>query len=186
MSVLTPRKVLEAFLEPVVRNWVHAFSGRFPLWPARAAPRVWIRLLLVCCFSVCLQACAGDRGEAEEEEDTYAAVQALFSEAGCGSFGCHGSGAIAVESKAWVEWRVGMPPLGRLAEWSVGRETLLCAAAGQSPMKRVVPGSPETSYLVHALRGTHLCGGVRMPSGGPYLDEQQIQLVEKWIRDLAK
>lgn len=139
---------------------------------------------MVCFFSVCLQACADDSGKAEEE-DTYAAVQALFSAASCGNFGCHGSGAIAAESREWVEWRVGQAPLGRLAEWSVARETLQCAEAGHSPMKRVVPGSPETSYLVHALRGTNLCGGMRMPPGGPYLDEQQIQLVERWIRDLA-
>jgi hypothetical protein len=52
-------------------------------------------------------------------------------------------------------------------------------------MKRVAPGVPENSYLVHVLRGTKLCGdSVRMPSGGPYLEEHEIRIVERWIREL--
>jgi len=152
---------------------------------SRSALRDRSAVVLACCFAMWSQACADDRGKGVQE-DSYAAVQALFSEANCGSFGCHGSGGLTAESRAWVEVRVDQPPLDRLAEWSVARDTLQCASAGHSPMKRVDPGSPETSYLVHVLRGTNLCGGVRMPSSGPYLDEGQIQVVEKWIRELGE
>jgi hypothetical protein len=54
-------------------------------------------------------------------------------------------------------------------------------------MKRVAPGFPANSYLVHVLRGTNLCAdGVRMPPSGPYLEEQEIRIVERWIRELRR
>jgi hypothetical protein len=148
-------------------------------------PRRIFAVVLASCIATLLQACADDSAKADQAE-SYAAVQQLFAAANCGNFGCHGSGVIALDSRAWVETRADEPPLDRLAEWSVARDALPCISGAQNPMKRVEPGSPETSYLMHALRGTNACGGVRMPPGGPYLDERQLQLVERWIRGLEK
>lgn len=47
--------------------------------------------------------------------------------------------------------------------------------------KRVNPGSPSTSYIVDKLAGTNLCGGERMPKGGPYLSSAQLDIVRSWI-----
>jgi hypothetical protein len=126
-------------------------------------------------------------GDAGSLPAAYAAVQALFSGAdggtNCGTFACHGGAVSPAEFRAWVEMFADGSRVDKLYEWAVGQDALPCADAGLPPMKRVDPGSPETSYLVHALRGTNLCGA-RMPSSGPYLDEKEIQLVERWIRGL--
>jgi hypothetical protein len=47
---------------------------------------------------------------------------------------------------------------------------------------RVVPGDPESSYIVHKIEGTADIVGVRMPfSGAPYLTDGQILIIKRWI-----
>jgi hypothetical protein len=46
---------------------------------------------------------------------------------------------------------------------------------------RVAPGDPANSYLMHKLEGGAGLGGQRMPSGGPYLADGQIAIIERWI-----
>ena len=48
------------------------------------------------------------------------------------------------------------------------------------PLKRVSPGDPDNSYLIQKLEGTAPFG-VRMPFGGPYLDQATINQVRAWI-----
>jgi len=45
---------------------------------------------------------------------------------------------------------------------------------------RVSPGNPDASYIVQKLQGTNSVGA-RMPFGGPYLSQAQIDLVRGWI-----
>jgi len=45
---------------------------------------------------------------------------------------------------------------------------------------RVNPGNPDTSYIVQKLQG-NAAVGARMPFGGPYLSQAQIDLVRGWI-----
>jgi uncharacterized protein (TIGR03118 family) len=49
------------------------------------------------------------------------------------------------------------------------------------PMKRVLPGDPDNSFVVHKLEGTDLNGSARMPFGGPFLDQPTIDTVRAWI-----
>ena len=49
----------------------------------------------------------------------------------------------------------------------------------------VVPYDPEGSAIIAKLRGTFQIGE-RMPRGGPYWSEDQIELVERWIAQGAK
>ena len=49
------------------------------------------------------------------------------------------------------------------------------------PMKRVSPGDPGNSYLIQKLEGTAPFG-LRMPFGGPYLDQATINQVRDWIQ----
>jgi hypothetical protein len=46
---------------------------------------------------------------------------------------------------------------------------------------RVIPNSPDSSYLIHKLEGNVPISGVRMPFGGPYLTEGQILVIRRWI-----
>jgi len=58
---------------------------------------------------------------------------------------------------------------------------LVNVASGEVPsLLRVNPGNPDTSYLVQKLQGNNAVGG-RMPFGGPYLPQDRIDLVRRWI-----
>jgi hypothetical protein len=80
--------------------------------------------------------------------------------------GCHtGSGA----------------PLGLRLDEGVSYGLLVNVASGQTPsVLRVNPGNPDQSYIVQKIQG-NAAGGVRMPYGGPYLSQAQIDLVRNWI-----
>jgi hypothetical protein len=46
---------------------------------------------------------------------------------------------------------------------------------------RINPGDPTNSYLYRKISGAGITGD-RMPQGGPYLTDAEIQLVRDWIR----
>jgi mono/diheme cytochrome c family protein len=48
-------------------------------------------------------------------------------------------------------------------------------------LKRVLPGQPNDSYIVHKLEGTDIGNTSRMPLGGPFLDQATIDMVRAWI-----
>ena len=49
---------------------------------------------------------------------------------------------------------------------------------------RVDPGDPDNSYLIHKLEGTQAVG-VRMPAGGPFLQQETIDVIRDWIEQGA-
>ncbi len=62
---------------------------------------------------------------------------------------------------------------------------LVGVASIQAPsIDRVQPGEPDNSYLIDKLEGTQGVG-VRMPQGGPYLDQATIDMIRTWITDGA-
>lgn len=50
---------------------------------------------------------------------------------------------------------------------------------------RVNPGNPDASYLIRKLEGASNIVGGRMPLGGPYLSQTQINTVRDWIANGA-
>jgi len=61
--------------------------------------------------------------------------------------------------------------------------------AWYSDLKRVEPGEPENSYLLHKLNGTQdkVNGhGAQMPFGGAPLAKEKIDLVAQWISEDAQ
>ena len=49
-------------------------------------------------------------------------------------------------------------------------------------LKRVLPGDPDSSYMVHKIEGRPGIVGVRMPlNGPPYLTPGQILIMRRWI-----
>lgn len=53
-------------------------------------------------------------------------------------------------------------------------------------LKRVLPGDPNNSYIVHKLEGTDIGTTARMPLGGPFLDQATIDQVRTWISEGAQ
>jgi hypothetical protein len=52
----------------------------------------------------------------------------------------------------------------------------------RSSLKRVTPGAPDLSYIVHKVEGRSDIVGRRMPfNGPPFLTEGQILILRRWI-----
>ncbi|HSX85223.1 MAG TPA: hypothetical protein VLE50_07430 [Cellvibrio sp.] len=63
---------------------------------------------------------------------------------------------------------------------------LVSRSADEIPaLMRVNPGKPDESYLIKKLEGAADIVGARMPLGGPYLSQQQIDQVRSWIANGA-
>ena len=60
---------------------------------------------------------------------------------------------------------------------SIGVAALECCT--ETPL--IAPGFPERSYLLDKVRGTPLCGGLRMPIDKPPLGDDEIQAISDWI-----
>jgi hypothetical protein len=52
-------------------------------------------------------------------------------------------------------------------------------------LMRVNPGKPDDSYLIKKLEGSADIVGARMPLGGPFLSQEQIDQVRSWIANGA-
>ncbi|MEY4722388.1 MAG: hypothetical protein RIQ46_2113 [Pseudomonadota bacterium] len=69
-------------------------------------------------------------------------------------------------------------------------ESLVGVKSVEAPnLMRVVPGDPDTSYLVMKLEGTHMARGgtgAQMPFGAPPLPKEKIAKVRQWIAEGAK
>jgi hypothetical protein len=78
----------------------------------------------------------------------------------------------------------GRTPAGGLdLSHAVAYDQLVNAAVrGKAGATRVVPGSPETSYLVAKLEGSSAIVGRRMPfNGPPFLTAGQITIIRRWV-----
>ncbi len=57
--------------------------------------------------------------------------------------------------------------------------------SNQSPLLRIKPLEPDSSYLVHKIQGTQASvngSGSRMPLGGAPLSQAQIDTVRAWVK----
>lgn len=67
-------------------------------------------------------------------------------------------------------------------------QSLVNVQANSAPLMRVKPKEPDASYLLHKLQGTHLevgGDGVRMPFAMPALNNQEIDIIRRWIKEGA-
>lgn len=106
----------------------------------------------------------GNGGGSDTLVATFASIQANIFTPRC--TGCHaGSGA----------------PAGLRLDEANSYALLVGVASAQVPsLQRVNAGRPDDSYLVQKLEG-RAAVGVRMPFGGPYLDDTTIAVVRQWI-----
>jgi hypothetical protein len=86
--------------------------------------------------------------------------------------GCHGSGL----AEAGLNLEPG----------SAHAALVNVASSGKQGAIRVIPGNPDGSYLIQKLRGDSGIVGPRMPRSGPFLTDDQINLIRQWIQDGAR
>jgi hypothetical protein len=55
-------------------------------------------------------------------------------------------------------------------------------STGKSGAVRVIATNADGSYLIQKLEGASTIVGARMPFGGPYLTQGQIDVIREWIR----
>lgn len=99
---------------------------------------------------------------------TLAQLQANIFTPRCS--GCHtGVGAV-------------LPGVMNLSSTAASAAALInVTSLSEPPLKRVLPGNPDNSYIIHKLEGTQTVGA-RMPFGGPFLDQGTIDQVRAWIQ----
>jgi mono/diheme cytochrome c family protein len=99
---------------------------------------------------------------------TLAQLQANIFTPRCS--GCHTGGGGA------------LPASMNLSSAAATFAALVNVASIEAPaLKRVTPGDPANSYVIHKLEGTQSAGS-RMPLGGPFLDQATIDSVKSWIQ----
>lgn len=98
---------------------------------------------------------------------TFSSLQSDFLTPSCARGGCHSAASASA---------------GLVLEASQSFVALVSAqSTQQAALNRVTPGDPENSYLIRKLRGDAGISGGRMPLGGPFLSEEQIQRFVGWI-----
>ena len=100
-------------------------------------------------------------------QPTFSSIRTQILQVWC--VGCH-SGAGRV------------PDGGLRLDANVAYNELVNAqSAGKPGAVRVVPGDPNGSYLIQKLEGRSDIIGSRMPVGGPFLPQTDIEVIRSWI-----
>jgi hypothetical protein len=76
----------------------------------------------------------------------------------------------------------GLPGSMNLSNLTASRAALVSVASVEKPtVQRVAPSNSAGSYVVQKLQGDPGISGSRMPFGGPFLDQQTINVIRQWI-----
>jgi hypothetical protein len=98
---------------------------------------------------------------------TFTRVQGEIFSQSCAFSGCHAGTAPAS----------GLD-LSPASSWTAVHQV----SVEQPSLRRIEPGSPARSYMILKVRGDPAITGSRMPLGGPYLTDSQLQLLIDWVR----
>ncbi|MDH3739456.1 MAG: CHRD domain-containing protein, partial [Alphaproteobacteria bacterium] len=104
---------------------------------------------------------------------TLAQIQADVFTPSCAVSGCHDGGGAG-----------GLPGSMDLSTGN-SRSNLVNVMSEQVAFNRVTPGDPDNSYLIDKLEGNQAAGTLRMPQGGPFLDQPTIDMIRQWITEGA-
>jgi uncharacterized protein (TIGR03118 family) len=77
-----------------------------------------------------------------------------------------------------------LPGVQNLSDGATFNSVVGVTSLEVATLKRVLAGDASNSYLIQKLEGT-AASGVRMPLGGPYLDQPTIDQVRTWINSGA-
>ena len=78
-----------------------------------------------------------------------------------------------------------LPSGMNLSSAAASHDALVNVASLQVALDRVEPGQPDNSYLIRKLEGGPDISGSRMPQGGPFLDQETVDMIRQWISDGA-
>ena len=141
----------------------------------RRSRQMFLALTLAFGAAACDEGLSTIAGPTPDLEPTFASVQAnifeLTDSAGRNACtNCHTN--------------VGRTPAGGLnLLHDAAYDQLVNVTSTQVPsLKRVTPGDPEASYLVHKIEGRPGIVGTRMPRNGPpFMTDGQILILKRWI-----
>jgi len=102
---------------------------------------------------------------------TFGDFQANIFTPTCATVGCHS----AASAQAGLVLEAGQS-FGNLVN---------VTSSEQPALNRVTPNQPEESYMIKKLRGDADISGERMPRGGPFLAQADIDAMIAWINDGA-
>lgn len=134
----------------------------------------FFRGLILCPLFFLLLSCGGtaettDGGTGETLSPTLSSIQTDIFTPTCARSGCHTSGSASG---------------GQVLEEGSSFSNLVGVDSTESDLKRVLPGDPDNSYLIHKLEGTQSSAGgsgVQMPKGATPLTDEEIQAIRDWI-----
>jgi hypothetical protein len=106
-------------------------------------------------------------GDPPDPTATFTRVQNEIFTPTCASIGCHD---VLGQESSLV-----------LSAGSAYQNTVGVTSVQMPSLRRIEPGSPESSYLYRKLTGAGI-SGERMPFGKPPLDESNLDLIRDWIR----
>ena len=120
--------------------------------------------------TACAPGVAGTISAGAALEPTLASIQDNVFTPSCTISGCHG-GAVAADLRL---------------ESGASAGNLISIASSQNPsLIRVIPGDPDNSLLIQKLECDSPPVGARMPLGGPYFDQETIDVIRQWIANGA-
>lgn len=109
-------------------------------------------------------------------EPTFSSISQKIFATSCATSSCHGV----------LGQRGGLILEGEDAYDNLVNATPTTLAAIEKGMKLVVPGKPDSSFLLTKLIAPEAVEGERMPSSNESLSSQQIQAIRTWIANGAK
>ena len=130
---------------------------------------VIVLCLLTACGELKTPTTPDGGGEPIDPTATFTRVQNEIFTPTCGVVGCHD--------------RLGQASSGQLiltADQSYG-QIVNRPSTEMTNLMRIQPDDPAGSYLYRKITGQGITGE-RMPLGGPFLNQAQIDLVRNWIR----
>ena len=134
-----------------------------------------MRFRLALIFLIVLTSCGklkelptdpGDGGTPPDPTATFTRIKTEILPT-CAAVGCHGR--IATQEDLI------------LAPDAAYAQIVNVHSVEMASISRVLPGDPANSYVYRKITGVGITGD-RMPQGGPFLTDAQIQLVRDWIR----
>lgn len=110
-------------------------------------------------------------GPGETVEPTLSSIQENIFSTSCALSGCHAGSS---------------PQQGLNLSAGQARANLVNVQSQERPsLKRVDPGSPDNSYLIHKVEGRSSIVGQQMPLGQQPLSEEKIDALRMWIEEGA-
>ncbi|MDR8391019.1 hypothetical protein NC796_07715 [Aliifodinibius sp. S!AR15-10] len=108
----------------------------------------------------------GDGGNGGGTEPTFSNVQEIFNSS-CATSGCHD----AATAQNGVD----------LSSYNAAVNS-----NGDQCGEIIVANEPDNSPIVDKIEPNPDCGTARMPQGGPYLSDEEINLIRDWISEGAE